>query len=164
MRCDDARRELDGRLAAVEWPPALRDHLETCAGCRGYADRLQRLDATLREVGRSAPEVDERAFVTGVLGRLDRHRARRRTVWWFPVAAAAVLLAAVSIARLARAPRPATPPEAAPSHVVVTLAPAPSVRVTVETNTLSGVAGFVARQGRQPLETELAELAALPPL
>jgi hypothetical protein len=77
MRCEVAERELSARLDA-EHPPAiegsLADHLETCASCRAFQARADRLHELVR-VSAAAPVPD---LVPAIMAEVRREAARRR--------------------------------------------------------------------------------------
>ena len=161
MQCDEARRELDEALTRADWSAPLKDHLATCAGCRGYADRLARLEAILRAAGQAAPTVDEEALVAAVVARPSRPGRLLRQHRWWP-AAAAVLLVAGGIIWLAPGPEPPVPAPEVPSRIIVTLAETASAPSWTTPAGLSGITGFVVGRAAMAANGEIAELARLP--
>ncbi len=67
---------LDGELPPEEWR-RLESHLEACAPCRAQWERLQAVEQVLQDAPLLAPPP---GFVGRVMARVDRRRARQRSV------------------------------------------------------------------------------------
>lgn len=129
MSCESARRwldddvsgELDGPLASE-----LGSHLESCPECREEARRLRGMLALAAALPREIePERDLWPAIAARLGS-EGHAVpapRRRLVGWAGLAAAAVLLVALSAAITARLMRSALDTQAV-RHVVSEIQPA----------------------------------------
>lgn len=80
MECSEALERmmlaLDGELPPQEWR-MLESHLEACAPCRAQWERLQVVEQVLQRAPLLAPPP---GFAGRVMARVDRRRARRRTV------------------------------------------------------------------------------------
>ena len=113
-----------GELAA----PEVEEHLRTCAGCRAFAEELERSQAALRGLREEeAPE----AALAEVRGRVLDEIASRKPSWWFalrwryalaPAAAVVALLVTLS-PRLLVSP---SPPPPLPGPPVLNV-PAPAI-------------------------------------
>ncbi|MFP4249533.1 MAG: zf-HC2 domain-containing protein [Armatimonadota bacterium] len=108
LKLDGELREHDRRL--------LTEHVERCENCRRLHEELSQVDAALRE-GLAALEMPE-PDVDGTRQKIDRARRPRRS-WsrWLPAAAAALLVATVTLIALPRLGGPGSV-AAAPAMVV----------------------------------------------
>jgi len=118
MRCGAARRRISDALDGSLRPgrqPGLEAHLRTCADCRSYRQRLERLQAEVHPPA-DRPAEFWASFERGVASRLEPRgggrgavgapfAARRRWAW---AAAAILILAGVGIWHVVR--RPITAP------------------------------------------------------
>jgi hypothetical protein len=125
MTCTRARADIqelvDGTLGAIR-TSELRLHLDTCAGCRGLYEDLQRI----REVAGSTPPMQPPDHIwLQIAGRLRQagrvhdqpeaasvHRGQRAQYVWLAIAAALVLSVGASLLLLVPGGRPTAPPQA----------------------------------------------------
>ncbi|PYQ22068.1 MAG: hypothetical protein DMF79_06735 [Acidobacteria bacterium] len=102
MTCDevDGRRDdyADGSLSEGEFQE-VELHLSTCAACREQERRLRLILAEARALPRELSP--SRDLWAGVAQRIEAGR-RGRATWWLGLAAAAVLVGAVSVSLLRR--------------------------------------------------------------
>ncbi|RMH15501.1 MAG: hypothetical protein D6696_20590, partial [Acidobacteria bacterium] len=123
MKCDPYRDAI-ALAAGDDLPPGearrLEEHLASCPACRAEAAELRASRAAFQAA--AAPPLDEAVLAPvrrAVLDEIARQQGRRATLLPFPrrvagrwLAAAAVVLAALGVAWLAR--RAGTPPSSPP--------------------------------------------------
>lgn len=80
--------------------PAVRAHLDRCAGCRERQEELQSLGDELAALGRALPREERPALVRSIVARIPRPAAASASGWRWAAgfAAAAALLFAVVLA------------------------------------------------------------------
>jgi len=96
MDCSDLSPD---RLADPD-SPAIRAHLDRCAGCRERHSELRRLGEELAALGRALPRAEDPALVRRILARIPRSAVPANAGWRWAggLAAAAALLVAVLLA------------------------------------------------------------------
>ncbi|MBD3174779.1 MAG: hypothetical protein GF320_06350 [Armatimonadia bacterium] len=109
MRCDEARRWLDGS-ADEDMAEDVAAHVERCADCAHHYAEGDRLAGLLRSVG---PAPMERDLWDGIQGQLRR----RRSPWAWLLAPAAGLAAGALLAMLLLPPVTPSDPGALPEPV-----------------------------------------------
>lgn len=115
--------------------PAVRAHLDGCAGCRDRQAELKLLGEDLAALGRALPREDRPALVRSIVARIPRAAAGPASGWrWAAaVAAAAVLLLAIVLATR-EAPRLPKPELAVAPPTVPVLPPPPPAPVPAPKN------------------------------
>jgi hypothetical protein len=112
--------------------PAMRAHLEGCAGCRARRDDLRSLERDLAALGRATPPASNPALVRRIVARIPRRSSPPASAWrWAAgLAAAALLLVVILATRETPQPAPATRdtvavPAAPPIETVLDPVPPP---------------------------------------
>src|SRR5579862_6042886 len=96
MDCGDLTNDRLGEPVS----PAVRAHLDRCAGCRERQEELRSLAEELAALGRALPREERPALVRSIVARIPRSAAAPAAGWRWAAgfAAAAGLLIAVVLA------------------------------------------------------------------
>lgn len=107
MKCKDQRRALsawlDGELSSDEIS-SLEAHLDNCADCRAYTDKLRRLNADVASMPSVRPDPNLSRRAKNVIAEERAREVAQLSVWTKVPVTALILITALGLGSLAGKP------------------------------------------------------------